>query len=161
MEQKGCRKGSRSTAELLYIDQHILNKSKTRRKKTSYGLDWLQKDIWYGAAKLDNKLSQNVQNITWSHKVHRENYENLESWIDSRRKKIQRSIFQWYALSLLLFIIAMMPLNDILRKCIAGYKLSTSQEKIYHLMYMDNIKLFAKNEKELETWIHTEYTVRT
>ena len=31
-EQKGCRKGSKGTAELLYIDQHILNESKTRRK---------------------------------------------------------------------------------------------------------------------------------
>ena len=31
-EQKGCRKGSRGTAELLYIDQHILNESKTRRE---------------------------------------------------------------------------------------------------------------------------------
>ena len=31
-EQKGCRKGSRGTAELLYIDQHILNESKTRHK---------------------------------------------------------------------------------------------------------------------------------
>ena len=31
-EQKGYRKRSRSTAELLYIDQHILNESKTRRK---------------------------------------------------------------------------------------------------------------------------------
>ena len=31
-EQKGCRKGSRGTAELLFIDQHILNESKTRRK---------------------------------------------------------------------------------------------------------------------------------
>ena len=31
-EQKGCRKGSRGTAELLYIDQHILNESKTRLK---------------------------------------------------------------------------------------------------------------------------------
>ena len=31
-EQKGCRKGSRRTLELLYIDQHILNESKTRRK---------------------------------------------------------------------------------------------------------------------------------
>ena len=28
-EQKGCRKESRGTAELLYIDQHILNESKT------------------------------------------------------------------------------------------------------------------------------------
>ena len=69
--------------------------------------------------------------------------------------KIQRGIFQGDALSPLLFIIAMMPLNHILRKCSAGYKLSRSQEKINYLMYMDDIKLFAKNEKELETLIHT------
>ena len=31
-EQKGFRKGSRGTAEILYIDQHILNESKTRHK---------------------------------------------------------------------------------------------------------------------------------
>ena len=49
-----------------------------------------------------------------------------------------------------------MPLNHMLRKCTGGYKLSKSQETISHLMYMDNIKLFAKIEKELETLIHTE-----
>ena len=49
----------------------------------------------------------------------------------------------------------MMPLNHILRKCTARYKLSKLQEKINHLMYIDNSKLFAKNEKELETLIHT------
>ena len=48
----------------------------------------------------------------------------------------------------------MMPLNRILRKCIAGSKLSGLQEKINHLMNLDDIKLFAKNEKELETLIH-------
>ena len=31
-EQKGCRKGSRVTGELLYMEKHILNESKTRRK---------------------------------------------------------------------------------------------------------------------------------
>ena len=30
-EQKGCCKGSRGTAELLYMDQHILEESKTKR----------------------------------------------------------------------------------------------------------------------------------
>ena len=68
--------------------------------------------------------------------------------------KIQRGIFQGDALSPLLFIIAMMPLNHILRKCTARYLLSRSQEKINHLMYMDDIKLFSKNEKEMETVIH-------
>ena len=32
VEQKRCHKGSRSTRELLYIDQYILNKSKMRQK---------------------------------------------------------------------------------------------------------------------------------
>ena len=76
--------------------------------------------------------------------------------------KIKRGIFQGYALSPLLFIIAMMPLNCILRKCTDGYKLSRSREMINHLMYMDDIKLFAKNEKELETlYTQLESLVRT
>ena len=49
-------------------------------EKSSYGLDWLQKGIWYGSA--------NEQNIRWSHKLYRENHENLKSGIDSRRKKL-------------------------------------------------------------------------
>ena len=114
--------------------------------------------IWYSSAKLE--LPQNVQNITWSHKLYRENYENLESGIDSSRKKLNcnkdpKRYFQGDALSPLLFINALMPLNHILRKCTAGYKLSRSQEKINHLMYIDDIKLFAKNEKELEALIQS------
>ena len=70
------------------------------------------------------------------------------------KAKIQRGIFQGDALLPLLSIIAMMTLNYILRKCTGGYKLSRSQEKINHLMYIDDIKLFAKNEKELKTLIH-------
>ena len=68
--------------------------------------------------------------------------------------KIQRGFFQGDALSPLLFIMAIMPLNHILRKCTAEYKLSRSQEKINHLMYIDDMKLFAKTENELETLRH-------
>ena len=61
--------------------------------------------------------------------------------------KIQRCIFQGDALSPLLFV---MDINHLRWKFTAGYKLSKSQEKINHLMYMDDINLFARNEKELE-----------
>ena len=64
---------------------------------------------------------------------------------------IQKGIIQGDELSPLLFVIMMMPLNHIPRKCAGGYKLSKSQEKIIN---MDDIKLFAKNKKELETLIH-------
>ena len=57
--------------------------------------------------------------------------------------KIQRCIFRGDVLSPLLFVIAMMPLNYILRKCSGGYKLTKSQEKINHLMYVNDIQLFA------------------
>ena len=55
--------------------------------------------IEYKKANLDNKRSQNVQNIRWSYKLYRENLENLESGIDSRREsftetKIQKGIFK-------------------------------------------------------------------
>ena len=48
--------------------------------------------------------------------------------------KIQRGIFLGDALSPLLFITTMMPLNHILRKCTAGYKLTKSREKTNPLM---------------------------
>ena len=72
----------------------------------------------------------------------------------SAETKIQSGIFQGDALSLLLFIIAMMPLNHVLRNCIAGYKLSRTKEKISHLMYMEDIKLFWKMKKKMEILIH-------
>ena len=158
-EQKGCRKGSRGTAELLYIDQHILNESKTRRKHLA--MAWI-----------DNKKAYDMVPQSWTllyikmYKILQEVIKFIEQTMKTRRveltaggrgiaeTKIQRSIFKGDALSPLLFIIAMMPLNHVLRKCTAGYKLSRSQEKINHLMYMDDITLFAKNEKELETLIH-------
>ena len=124
-----------------------------KTERSSYGVDWLWKGLWHSLPKLDNTLSQNVQDIQQSHQ---ENHENLESENDSRRKKLY-----WGKdperlgdeLSLLLFVIAIMPLNHIIRKYTGRYKISKLQEKINHLIYMDDIKLFAKNEKELKTLI--------
>ena len=155
-EQKGCRKGSRGTAELLYIDQHVLNESKNRRKNVA--MAWIDYKKAYDMVPQSclrmYKILHKIINF-----IEKKN-EKLESWINSRKKslaetKIQRGIFQGDSLSPQLFIIAMIPLSHILSKCTAGYKLSRSQEKINHLMYMDDIKLLAKNEKELETLIHT------
>ena len=158
-EQKGCRKGSRGTAELLYIDQHILNESKTRRKNLA--------TVWIDYKKAYDMVPQSwivhcLKMYKISHVVINFIEQTMKIWTvdltaggrSIAETKIQREIFEGDALSPLLFIIAMMPLNHILRKCAAGYKLSRSQEKIDHLMYMDNIKLFAKNERELETLIH-------
>ena len=60
--------------------------------------------------------------------------------------KPQKGIFQGDVLSSLIFVIAMRSLSHIFWKCIGGYKPPTSQEKIKHQLYMDEIKPFSKNE---------------
>ena len=69
--------------------------------------------------------------------------------------KIQEGNFQGDALSPLLPVIVMMPLNHIFKKCIGVYKPIESQEMINHITYMNDMKPFDKNEVELETLIQT------
>ena len=87
-----------------------------------------------------------------SGKVYREYHGKLKSRTDRKRKKLSwgknsERIFQGDVLSLL-FVITMMPQSHVFKKCAGGYKLHKSQEEINCLMYIDDIKLFAKNEKE-------------
>ena len=44
--------------------------------------------IRYSPAKLDNRVSQNLQDIRRSQKVYRGYHEKLESGIDNRKKKL-------------------------------------------------------------------------
>ena len=45
----------------------------------------------------------------------------------------------------------MVPLTQTFRKCAGGYRHTKAKENINHLIYKDDIKMFDKNEKELET----------
>ena len=68
--------------------------------------------------------------------------------------KIQRGILETDALSPLLFVMAMMPLNRILRKCTESFKFSNSQGKNQTPnVYRGHQAVCKKNEKELETII--------
>ena len=46
---------------------------------------------------------------------------------------------------------ALIPLNLSLRKAKAAYEFSGSKEKIDHLLFMDDLKLYSRNEKELDS----------
>ena len=43
----------------------------------------------------------------------------------------------------LVFVLALIPLDLILKKAKAAYEFSESQEKINHLLFMDDLKLYS------------------
>ena len=64
--------------------------------------------------------------------------------------QIWSNIFQQDSFSPPIFVIEIIPLNYLLNKCKGSKKFTKSEEKISHLIHMDDIKIFAKNERELE-----------
>lgn len=62
---------------------------------------------------------------------------------------IKRGIFQGDSLSPLLFVMIMIPLSQRL-EAMQGYKLKHETRSINHLLFMDDLKLYAKNDKQLE-----------
>ena len=54
-----------------------------------------------------------------------------------------------------MFVLALIPLSLILRKVKAAYEFSGSKEKINHLLFMDDLKLYNRNEKGLGTLVQT------
>ena len=49
-----------------------------------------------------------------------------------------------------MLILSLIPLNLILRKAKAVYELSESKEKINHLLFMDDLKLYSRSDKGLD-----------
>ena len=61
--------------------------------------------------------------------------------------EIKRGIFQGDFVFPLVFVLALIPLSLILRKVKAAYQFSESKEKINHLLFMDDLKLYSQSEK--------------
>ena len=72
-----------------------------------------------------------------------------------RIQRRERRIFQGDSLSLLLFVVCLLPLTHILRDAGPGYHFATNGQKVSHLLFMNDLKLYATNEKSLESLIQT------
>ena len=69
------------------------------------------------------------------------------------RVDIKRGIFQGDSLSPLLFPLCLIPLTLILHKSESAYQFSSTKEKINHFLFMDDLKLYTKNEKGLDSLV--------
>ena len=58
-------------------------------------------------------------------------------------------------MSPLSFVVCLLPLIDVLRDAVPGYYFASNGQKVNHLPFMDDLKLYASNEKSLESLIRT------
>ena len=159
-EQKGCRKRSRGAKDQLLIDRMVIRNCK--RRLTGLGMAWIDykkafdflPHTWilecldmFGAAKnIQNLIANSMEH--WSTRL-------TAGGVSLGNVKIQRGIFQGDSLSPLLFVIALIPLTLILRKGKEGYDLGKGKSRVSHLLFMDDLKLFGKNEKQLNNLVNT------
>ena len=71
----------------------------------------------------------------------------------SGKINVNCGIFQGESLSPLLFCLLLIPLTNELNNTINGYEIY--EKAINHLFYIDDLKLYAKNDKELEGLLST------
>ena len=64
----------------------------------------------------------------------------------------RRGVFKGDYLTPLVFVVGLITLSLTLRKAKAANESSESKEKINHLLFMDDLKLLSKSEKELHSY---------
>ena len=74
---------------------------------------------------------------------------------------VKRWIFQGDSPSPLLFLLNIVPLSLILKKVNACYKWGKKEYKLNHLLFMDDLKLYAMSEEQTNTLVRTMNVFRT
>ena len=153
-EQKGCRRKSKGTKDQLLIDKAVLKDAKKSKRSLSmawvdyrkaYDLiphSWLLKIL--DLTKVAGNIGRLIENsmCKWETELtcNGKGLCNVE---------IKRGIFQGDSLSPLLFVMAMIPLTHLLRREVFGYRFKENSSLVNHLFFMDDLKLYGRNEKEL------------
>ena len=155
LEQKGCRRGSYGCKDQLMINKMILENCKKRKRNLSCA--WIDYKKAFDSVPHERilrslglfKVSPTVVEFltvkNWKTQL---TLTHESGTLMSDNINIKRGIFQGDSLSPLLFCISLAPLLLLLNSSGYGYKIRT--EQITHLLYMDYLKLYAKDDGELE-----------
>ena len=162
IEQKGCKKGSYGCKNQLLMNKMLLENAKSKHRNLSTAwIDykkafdsvphfWILRclELFKISPTLINFLRSSIRmwetNLFLSHS---------NGILSSPGMKIKCGIFQGDSLSPLLFCMALMPPSKLLNQTGYGYKIF--EQRINHLFYMDDLKLYASNDNELEGLLKT------
>lgn len=158
-EQMGCRRNKRGTKDHLVLDKVILRDCKGR--KTNLSMTWIDYAKAYDMVphswiietlKIAGVAENTVQIVENSMKMWNTSLECNGEQLG--KVNIKRGIFQGDSLSPLLFVIALVPLSCVLRSIRKGYKMKEGR-LINHLLFMDDLKIYARSKKEMESLVQS------
>lgn len=163
-EQKGCSNATYGTIDQLSINGMVMTDAvrKSRNISTAWidykkafdsiPHDWLIESL--KIHKFDNITINFFTNTikNWRTSLH---LHTKDTEIKSEMFQIKNGIFQGDSPSGLHFVICLLPLTWLINKANIGYKLSSTDQKLSHLMFMDDLKLYAPNDKQLKKLIDT------
>ena len=172
-EQKGCIRDRLGTKDQLLINKTILEDCRRRQRNLSMAWidyrkafdsvphSWISRclELYKVDATLREFLTNQMSN--WKTDITL-NHSGGEIHIPD--VKIKRGIFQGDSLSPLLFCLTMDPLSKLLKKQNIGYDMNRTKGEgamkqiITHLLFMDDLKLYANNDENLHKLVQTVQT---
>lgn len=157
--QKGIGKNTRGAKHQLLVDRTVARDCRTR--KTNLCTAWIDYKKAYDSMPhtwITECLK--LYNINRTLRAFIANSMRLwKTTLEAKGKplahvSIKCGIYQGDSLSPLLFCIGLNPLSQIIDRTGYGYRLRNGAT-ISHLLYMDDIKLYAKSERDIDSLIHT------
>ena len=157
LEQKGCKRSSYGCKDQLLVNKMILEICQKRKRNLSTAwIDYKKAfdsvpHTWIIESLQTYKVSPVIVNFlkhvmtNWKTTLH---LNTRDQNLASSKININCGIFQGDSLSPLLFCLCLIPLTMELNRANLGYKIS--EKSISHLFYMDDLKLYAKNDSDLE-----------
>lgn len=163
-EQTGCRRKSMGCKEQITIDSVIMEQARQQKRNLSMAFIDYQKafdsvpHVWlikvlkiYGINPVIISFLEFSMN-RWCTSLY---LSTGKQPIKTNKLAIEQGIFQGDSLSALWFCLAINPISNALNRTTYGFKLKSHENarQVTHLLYMDDLKLFAANNSQLQSLI--------
>ena len=163
-EQKECKRKCRGTKDQLLIDKTILKDYRKRHK--TLAMAWVDYKKAYDFVPY-SWIKECMKMFGVAENVRKFLEKSMTKWQisftlngkDLGDVNVKRGIFQGDSLSPLLFVVSMIPMTIVLRK--AKIDWGKKQFSLNHLLFMDDLKLYAKNEEQIDSLVRTVHIFST
>ena len=102
------------------------------------------------------RVAENTKNFLVN-SMNKWKLELTSNWVSPGNVEIRRGIFQGDSLSPYFFVLSMVPLSLVLRKEKFHSEFGDKKTRINHLLFMDDLKLFATSNDQIDLLVNTVY----